>query len=75
MGLGKFKDIFKVGSGVAKIFVPGSVGSILDAVNKGIDDTDDPANAEAIKALAADNDEQTAAILALHERVKKLEKK
>lgn len=71
----KFKEIFKVGSAVSRPFVPGGVGSILDAVNKGLADKDDPANAQAITDLARDNDEQTQAILALHERVKALEAK
>lgn len=69
----KFKDIFKIGSGVAKVFVPGGVGKVLDVVNAGLNDDNDPANTESLKALAADNDEQTQAILALHERVKALE--
>jgi hypothetical protein len=72
---GKFKEILAIGSAVAKPFVPGGVGSVLDAVNKGINDKKDPLNVEVLRKLAADNDEQTAAILALHERVKKLEAK
>jgi len=73
---GKFKDIFKIGSGVAKVFVPGGVGKVLDVVNQGLDNDDASiANADALKALAADNDEQTQAILALHERLKILEAK
>lgn len=75
---GKFKDIFKVGSAIAKPFVPGAAGSILDAVTKGLESTGNTASstsADAIKQLAADNDEQTQAILALHERIKILESK
>lgn len=78
----KFRDILKIGTGIGKQFAPGAVGSILDVVNKGLNDKNDPANEEAIKALAVDNDSQneqinsmTAAILALHERIKKLESK
>ena len=84
MGL-KLKDILKgvkIGTEVGKVFVPGGAGKILDVVNKSIDDNDDPANADALKALAAVNKEQseqiaelTQAVLALHERVKKLEGK
>lgn len=75
MSNGKLKEIFKIGSGVAKIFVPGSVGSVLDVVNKSLSDKDDPANADAIKALAGHIEELTQAVLVLHERVKKLESK
>lgn len=83
--MSKFDSILKavkIGSGVAKVFVPGAVGKVLDEVNKGLEDKNDPANEAAIKALAnkvveleADNNEQTQAILALHERVKRLENK
>jgi hypothetical protein len=72
----KFKEILAIGSAVAKPFVPGQVGSVLDAVNghlnKGGINGPLP---DALKNLAADNDEQTQAILALHERVKVLEAK
>lgn len=74
--MSKFDNILKavkVGSGVGKLFVPGSVGKILDVVNKGIADTSDPANEAAIKALATELAEHEKAILALHERVKALE--
>lgn len=76
--MSKFDSILKavkIGSGVAKVFVPGAAGSVLDAVNKGLDNASDPATAELLKTIAKDNDEQTQAILALHERVKKLEGK
>lgn len=70
----KFKDILAIGSAVAKPFVPGGVGKVLDEVNDTLGSRRvSPASADAIKQLAADNDEQTQAILALHERVKALE--
>lgn len=81
----KLKDILKgvkVGTEIGKIFAPGGVGKILDVVNRSIADNDDPANESALKALAAENAKQaeqiaelTQAVLALHERVKKLENK
>lgn len=76
--MSKLKDIFSIGSAIAKPFVPGVAGSVLDAVTQGMASHADPpsgASAEAIKKLAADNDEQTAAILALNERLKILENK
>ena len=72
----KFKEIFNIASTVAKPFVPGGANSVLDAVNNGLNKGNpSPASADAIKKLAQDNDEQTQAILALHERVKALEAK
>ncbi len=74
--MSKFDSILKavkIGSGVAKVFVPGAVGKVLDEVNKNLES--DPTNTKAIEALAKDNDDQTAAIMALHERVKRLENK
>jgi hypothetical protein len=72
---GKFKELFKIGSAIAKPFIPPAGGSVLDAVNdhlnpaigKGTDVE------KALQTLAEDNDEQSQAILALHERVKRLE--
>lgn len=79
----KIKDILKavkIGTSVGSVVLPGGVGKILDAVNKSIDDKDDPNNETALKALAEENSRQsseikelTEAVLALHERVKKLE--
>jgi len=67
--LSKFKDILGIATAVAKPFVPGAAGSVLEAVNghlnKGGLSGELP---EAIKRLGEDNDEQTQAILALHER-------
>lgn len=70
----KFKQILSVGSVVAKPFLPGAAGSILEQVNGMVNDphksTDD-----AVKALAEKvdeyNNQQDQAILALHERLKK----
>lgn len=74
--MSKFKDILAIGSAVAKPFVPGVAGSVLDAVNNHLSKGGaSDASAAAAKAIAADNDEQTRAILALHERVKVLEKR
>lgn len=74
----KFKEILSIGSAVAKPFVPGAAGTALSAVTAAINahpDKPSDASAAALKKLAEDNDEQTAAILALHERVKVLEAK
>lgn len=72
----KIKDMLKavkIGTSVGKVFLPGGVGKVLDVVNESIGDKNDPQNEGALKVLAEVNDEQTEAILALHERVKKLE--
>lgn len=75
----KFKEIFSVVAPIAKPFVPGAAGTVLDAVTKGMaanpQSPPSPASADAIKQLAADNDEQTQAILVLHDRIKVLEKR
>jgi len=76
----KFKEIFSIASTVAKPFVPGGAGSVLDAVNSGLNKGGaSNASATAIKELATRVDEyngqQDAAIIALHERVKALESK
>ncbi len=65
----KFKDILAIGSAVAKPFIPGGVGKVLDVVNSSLSKggVSGPLP-ESIKQLAADNDEQTQAILALHQR-------
>ena len=78
MGL-KLKEILKtvkVGVDVSKIFVPGGVGKVLDVVSQGLDEKNpDVTLAAALKEMAEANDEQTQAIMALHERVKRLEAK
>lgn len=67
--LDKFKDILAIGSAVSKPFVPGSVGKVLDVVNGQLSKGGvNGALPDAIKQIAADNDEQTQAILALHQR-------
>ena len=72
----KFREIFAIAAPIAKPFVPGAAGSVLDAINKGLNNGGaSNASAEALRKLAADNDEQTQAIIALHERVKALEAK
>lgn len=71
----KFKDIFKIGSAVGKPFLPGAAGSILDIVNNSIEDKDDPANAAASKALAERVEMLKNATLALHDRIKVLERR
>lgn len=73
---GKLKDILKaikIGTSVGKAVLPGGAGKVLDVVSKSIADPNDPGNEAALTALAETNDQQTEAILALHERVKKLE--
>lgn len=63
----KFKDILKavsIGSKIAGPLLPGKIGSVLSAVtDMGGGNVDSQ-----IATLAADNDEQTKAILALHAR-------
>jgi hypothetical protein len=70
----KFKDILKIATPIAKPFVPGAAGTILDQVNGILNDPKQP-NEDAVKALAARvdeyNNEQDKAILALHDRLKK----
>ncbi|MEO7538876.1 MAG: hypothetical protein ABIV21_02530 [Pyrinomonadaceae bacterium] len=70
----KFKDILKIGAGVARPFAPGAVGSILDVVNATLDKGDaSPTSAGALQELAAHVDETGEAILVLHRRIEKLE--
>ncbi len=61
----KFKDIFAMVEPLAKPFVPGGVGSVLDKVNAGLNSASQGGTSDAIKHLAEDNDQQTQAILAL----------
>ena len=72
----KFKDIFGVASKIAKPFVPGGAGSILEKVNEGLNGGNSSnSSVTAIKELATRvdeyNDQQDQAIIALHERLKK----
>ena len=74
----KLKEILKwvkIGTGVAKVVVPGGAGNILDIINKNIADDSDPTNEGSLKVLAEVNDQQTEAILALHKRISALEAK
>lgn len=66
----KIKTILNIGTAVAKPFVPGAAGSILDAVTKSINDANDPQNVEGLKALAHRVDELEAAVLAIAEKIK-----
>lgn len=76
--MSKFKDIFKVvvpvASAVAKPLIPGIAGTALDAVTEQLSKGGaSDASKASIQQLAKDNDEQTHAILALHERQLKTE--
>jgi hypothetical protein len=72
---GKFAKILNIGSTVAKPVLPGGVGLVLDIVNGQLA-ANGPTNAEsAVKVLAEDNDEQTKAIYALHERQNELDER
>jgi hypothetical protein len=84
--MSKFSDIFNIASTVGKQFLPPVGGAILDEVNQTLNKPgsgpQSAAAVDALQALAADNDEQTKAILAmshviadLTERLKKLESK
>ena len=65
---GKVKSVLKLGTPLAKPILPGGIGSILDIVNEGLEDSDDPQNEQAIAALAV-------ALDALLNRVERLEQK
>lgn len=75
--MGKFdvKSLINMGTGVGKLFLPGSAGQILDIVNKNIQDSGDPANAEGLKALAKDNEDQTVVLQNHEARIRALEAK
>lgn len=60
--------------GAAKPLLPGAAGTILDMVTAGLDkhaSPASPASAEALKQMAAVNDKQNEAILALLDHVQK----
>lgn len=66
--MSKFSNIFKIASQVAKPFVPGAAGLVLSEVTDRLNSDGNQAfgkTPDAIKTLAADNDEQTQAILAM----------
>lgn len=73
--MNKFEKILKIGSTVARPFIPGGVGTILDVVTANIEDKSDLTNNEGLKTVAGNVDDLAQAILALHERVKVLEAK
>ncbi len=64
----KIKQILKIATPIAGAFVPGVGVSILDAVNKSINDDSDPQNVEGLKVLAHRVDELEQAVLVLAER-------
>lgn len=70
----KFKKILDVSSVIAKPFLPGVAGSMLDQVNNVVNNPHQTSD-DAVKTLAKEvdeyNHEQDLAILALHERLKK----
>ncbi len=61
----KFGSIFHIASAVGKQFLPPAGGAILDAVNETIGERTPGDQPDALRTLAADNDSQTQAILAL----------
>lgn len=72
----KFKSIFGTVAPIAKPFIPGAAGSILERVNAGLNGgNSSTSSATAIKELATRvdeyNEQQDQAIIALHERLKK----
>lgn len=70
----KFKDILNMASPIAGL--SGAAGSILSQVTGAInahDQRPSPGSEAALRTIAADNDEQTKAILALMEYAKSLE--
>ncbi len=76
------KEIIGISSAVAKPFVPGGIGQILDGVNKVIEDKKDPANLNALRDMATKLDAQEhkqaeleQAVIVLHQRLQKLENK
>ena len=77
MGI-KIKDILKgvkIGSGIAKVFVPGGAGQIIDIVNKSIDNDDDPQNTEALKEMAESIKQLTEVAEIQEARIRELEKR
>lgn len=70
-----WKKLLKIGTGVGSIVAPGGASKILDIVNKSIDDKNDPGNSKADAALAQEVKDLTEAVLVLHARLEKAEKK
>lgn len=73
--MSKFSTIAKIiksSAPIAEAFLPGSAGGILDKVVKGID-SPKVDNGVVIKGMAADIENLTAAVLAMNERLEKVE--
>lgn len=70
-----WKKLLKIGTGVGSVVAPGGVSRILDIVNKSIDDENDPGNAKANAALAQEVRDLTEAVIVLHSRLERAEKK
>jgi hypothetical protein len=71
--LDKIKDILAIGNAVAKPFLPGAAGSVLDAVTQvlgGHHQEPSKPSAEAIQQLAAVNDAQNKAILLMTDHIR-----
>lgn len=67
----KFKQIFDIAAPIAGEFLPGAAGSALSDVSGILNGRSaSPASTEAITKLAADNDDQTKAILSMFEAFK-----
>lgn len=82
MKLSQVLKIVRVGVAASKPILPGSVGSVLQAVTDNLSDDSDPKNEGGLRAVAKevdklrqDNVALTEAILALHERLERLEGK
>jgi hypothetical protein len=75
MGWGKLKKFIKPGTMIAKVFLPGAAGTVLDIVTESIADPADANNEAALKVLAEAVDAQSE-ISSIHEsRLNALEAK
>lgn len=64
----KLNTIVKISSPVTKIFVPEAFGKILDGISKGLDDSSDSENRQAIEKIVE-------ALVHFDARLQKLESK
>ena len=64
----KLKKILKIGTPISGLFLPSAIGNILDKVNKGLQDSSDSENRQAIEAL-------TEAVVNIDGRLSRLENK